>query len=417
MKKITLLFVLVFMFALPLTVSAQETPSVIKSTIPIDPLIRSRVDEWLRYDAPIPLPYWAITYVGEYSGGKFVSIVALNIDNPTVNWHVTDNAAWMGSLILYDDGRIEMYSDGNNDQQASAIKQAMPRFDPGGGSNIAFPWEAGSTMMYGPSGVHAAGGGGAYATGFSAVDFLGGDDLGSGVASNRAYAVAAGTVDYVCADNTTTLIRTTDEATDNSFIYAHLLDNANLEEDHEFSKGALIGSLKYGTFDDSCGWASQTAKHYHLHFGFEPANNSFRMEGCILNTNTEKWTCGTQTVSTGEFLRGGGGGTSTSGDDVGINSDQPSFWDYALSGAVSIWDRTLVAILPSHQTMQYTYVIYGGVKIALKVARVMVYSNLNLGHLIAIVLAGVTIKFGFGVAEFIVFLFKAWKSLIPIMGS
>jgi hypothetical protein len=399
-------------------VGAQEAARVVDTTIAVDPGIRSTVDAWLGANAPVPFPYWAITYVEARGADTFVSIVALDIPTPETVWHITDSndPVWMGSLILHEDGSVELYSDGGASEQANAVKLAMPSLAPGGGSAYAFPWQSGGTLMYGPRGVHDAGGGGAYAAGMYAVDFVGGDDMGSGVASNRVYAVYTGTVDYVCEDDTTTLVRTENTETNDYFIYAHLLTNANLVMDHVFSRGALIGSVKYGTFDDSCGYADQTAKHYHLHFGFKFGSGAFRLENCILSASTEKWTCGTQVISTGQFLKGGGG-LSGAGDDTGMSVDQPSFWDYVVTGAVSLWDRTVVQNMPTHKAIQYTYVIYSTVKLMLRLARVMVYSNLNLGWFFLIIVFGFSIKIAFGIAEFIVFLFKAWKSLVPIIGA
>lgn len=393
-----------------------ETSYVVDTTIPVEAEIRSAVDAWLAVSAPIPLPYWAITYVEQNGFDTFVSLVALDLALPSDPWRMTEGntVVWMGSVIVHEDDTIEMFSE---NPQANVMKfPAMPKLGPGGGANVRFPWQSGGTMMYGPRGIHAAGGGGSYATGFSAVDFVGGDDMGSGVASPSVYAVDTGTVDYVCADDTTTLVRTANTGTDSYYIYAHLLDNANLVMDHAFTQGSLIGSVKYGTFDDNCGYADQTARHYHLHFGFEPANGSFRMEGCILSMSTKKWTCGTETISTGQFLKGGGG-ISGVGDDGGNSIPQPSFFDYVLTGVVTLWDRAIVQNLPSHSAIQYTYVIYSTAKLVLRMAYVLVYSNVNLFYLMTVVLIGFAVKLLFGLAEFIVFLFKAWKSLVPILGA
>ncbi len=404
------------------------TPSVVDTTTPVDAGVRTAVEAWLGLSAPVPLPYWAITYVETRGDDTLVSIAALNIASPSDPWRMVDSdtVSWIGTVIIRADQSVEMYSTEPEPEAAyNPFKIAMPVLPaPGGGSYLRFPWKSGSTMMYGPRGVHAAGGGGAYATGFVAVDFVGGDDMGSGVAPSNAYAVSSGVVDYVCADDTTTLVRTHNSSADDYFIYAHLLDNANLVMDHSFGSGLLLGSLKYGSFDDNCGWAEQQDDHYHLHFGFETANNAMRLEGCILNTTNQKWTCGTQTISTGQFLIGGGGvgsgtgtGTGTGDDGTGASVAQPSFWDYVVIGVVSIWDKTVVQNMPSHTTLQYTYVIYSSAKLAIRMARVLVHSNVNLGPLIMVILFGMGIRVIFGIAEFIVFLFKAWKSLVPILGA
>ncbi len=420
MKIKTILILLTLLCVIPFnSASAQDiTPYVIDTTRAVNGDVLADVDAWLATSAPLPLPFWVITYVQVRGADTFVSLAAVDIATPTDPWHITDDniVAWMGSVFIHADHSVELYSDGGQ-SQASAAHFAMPSFAPGGGSAYSFPWQSGGTLMYGPKGIHDAGGGGVYAAGMSAVDFVGGDDMGSGVASNRVYAVSTGTVDYVCADDTTTLVRTANAATNDYFVYAHLLTNDNLVDDHIFNKGALIGSVKYGSFDDSCGYAEQTDKHYHLHFGFKPANGAFRLENCILQMSTEKWTCGTQTISTGQFLKGGGGVSSGAGNDTGMSVEQPSFWDYVVTGAVSLWDRTVVQAMPTHKAIQYTYVIYSTIKLVVRIARVMIYSNLNLGWFFSIVFLGFGIKVAFGIAEFIVFLFKAWKSLVPIIGA
>lgn len=430
MKKIlTLLFILMLVFTPWANVRAQgEAPQIVDTTIPVDSTIKAHVEAWLGLSAPVALPYWAITYVEPFGlDSHYVSLAALNIANPSDRWRITDDntVSWMGTVIVRDNGDVEMYADplattARVGKNASPIE--APAGGPGGGSYVRFPWKKGSTMMYGPRGVHAAGGGGAYATGFLAVDFVGGDDMGSGVSGPQVYAAVAGEVDYVCADDTTTLVRTYNETSGDYFIYAHIVDNSNLVMEHQFGTGALIGTLKYGSFDDNCGWAEQQDDHYHLHFGFQAQNNAMRMEGCILNTATKKWTCGTQTVSTGQFLKGGGGsGSSGTGgsdsNDGGMSVEQPSFWDYVVVGAVTIWDRTVIRAMPTHTAMQFTNVLYQSVKLGIKLARVMVYSNINLGPLLSVVIFGFGIKLIFGIAEFIVFLFKAWKSLVPVLGA
>ena len=272
--------------------------------------------------------------------------------------------------------------------------------------------------MYGTRGIHAAGGGAAYAQGFSAVDFLGGDDLGATVASNRMYAVANGQVDYHCIDTATTIIRTEDSGTNNYYIYAHLLDNSNLRTGYTFYQGDYIGSLKYGSFDENCGWAEQTPKHYHLHFGFKPASGFFTMEGCTLDMSSEKWNCGNgKIVNTGQFIMNGWTGVPTAGDDANSYSNLTGFWDLILTGASSIWGEMVIDNMPDHTANQFLYALYNGVSVAVRIARVILYSNINLGHLVTAVVFGFGIKTVLGIAEFVIFLLKAWKSIVPVIGA
>jgi len=426
MKKIlSFFFVLCVLVPFSTAIAQEVTPSIVDTTIPVSEGIRTAVNAWLETSAPAPLPYWAITYVGEENeetGDIFVSVVALAVADHNVQWRITDNSVvtWMGSVIVHADQTVEVYSDGGYaEDQARKVggKLATPLLD-GGGGNVRFPWDSGTSMMYGTRGVHAAGGGADYAVGFSAVDFLGGNDLGSGVASDRVYAVATGEVDYVCQDPVTTLIRTENTETNDYYIYAHLLENLHLTEGYTFYQGDYIGSLKHGTFDDNCGWAEQTAQHYHLHFGFKFSGGYFAMEGCVLSLSSQKWTCGTKTITTGQFIMNGWGmDPNASGDDANAYSQQTNFWDYMLLGASEMWDQFIIQNMPDHTANQFLYALYNGISVSVRVARVMVYSNINLGHLVAAVIFGLGIKAVLGLAEFVMFLFKAWKSLIPIIGA
>jgi hypothetical protein len=422
MKKIFAISLLVMFLLAPGSAHAQEVPHIADTTIPVDADLKSAVDAWLSVSAPISIPNWVITYVGqtnEETGDTFVSLAALDIALPSETvWHITDDniVKWFGSVIVHADDSIDVFSDGGYSQQANmgGSKLSSPKPD-GGGSNVRFPWESGASMMYGTRGIHAAGGGAEYAVGFSAVDFLGGDDLGSGVASNKVYAVAEGEIDYVCTDANTTLIRTANTETDDYYIYAHLLDNSTLTEQYTYYQGDYIGSLKYGTFDDNCSWADQTAKHYHLHFGFKPANGFFIMEGCTLDMESGNWTCGSNTVRPGGYLRGGTG-APVIGDDKSASGQMFTFWDYALTGGVSMWKQFIVDHMPDHQANQFLYAMYNGVSVAIRISRVLVYSNINLNHFMAVFFFAMTIRFSMAILEFIVFLFKAWRSLVPIFG-
>ena len=415
-NKLYLLLVMVLAL-LPVTpVFAQDpAPQVIAVTMPIADGVKEHVNAWLATAAPAQYPYWAITYAEQRGLGWLVSIAALSIEDPAQKWYITDHAAWLGTVMVYADGTVAIYADdpATTESTGATFKLAALPAQQGGGAHLRFPWEEGGSMMYGPRGVHDAGGGGAYAEGFLAVDFVGGDDLGSGAASPKVYAADAGTVDYRCADGTSTLVRLHNEESGEYYIYAHLIDNANLVQDHEFSAGSFMGNLRYGTFDDNCGWAEQQDDHYHLHFGFEAEGNSFRMEDCILNTGTEKWNCGNRVVSTGGFLvSNGAGGTGGSG-----SVNQPSFFDYFVAGVIDIYDTAILSILPDHQAIEFTNVLYETVSMTVKLAQILVYSNVNLGPLVTIVGIAFGIKMVLGLAEFVVFLFKAWKSLVPVLGA
>ncbi len=419
-----LIFTLCFSASFSSAKAQTEAPQIVDTTLPVDASIRSSVEAWLGSNAPAPLQYWAITSVTPKGDGEIVSLVALNIQTPGAEWHFidTNDVAYMGSVFVDSDLNVFQHShDPNFDVSLSAMKLAAPALTgAGGGPNVSFPWRAGGTMQYGFKGVHLFGDYGGAGVGFGAVDFVGGDDMGSGIAPPNVYAVFDGVIDYKCEGTEAVTIRTHDAATNSYYIYGNLINNNGLVEDTEFKKNSLIGNLKYGSYNDACGSSNQSDVHYHLHFGFiplAPASSGFRIENCILNIGTSKWTCGTKTISPGQFLVGGGG-VSTGGDDgPGVSIPQPSFFDYLLVGMISVWDKTVISNMPSHTTLKYTYVVYSSAKLALRMARVLVHSNVNLGHLMAIMIWGLGFRFILGVAEFIVFLFKAWKSLVPILGA
>lgn len=414
------MFVLILTFVLALPVRAQEiTPSVVDSTIPVDAGIRSAVDAWLATSAPVPYPYYAITYV-DPNIDTFVSLVAVDIANPTDAWNATEDntVVWRGSVIVRADNSVELFLPHTPAEIGLTPRLAIPKFplpkpDAGGGSYISFPWTAGKAMMYGQNGVHDSGG---IRVEFVAVDFVGGDDMGPGVAGPQVYASLGGTVEWVCTGASSTAIQIYSPGTTDHLFYANLVDNANLTGAHTFTKGEMIGVLKYGSFTDDCGKATQSDNRYNLHMEVIPSTaDTFRMENCVLSTVTGKWTCGTTAVSPGQFLRGSTAGCAL--DDCGSAVAQASLWDGFLGGVISIYEKTIIASLPEHSAMQFTYVIYNTVKLMLRIAWVMVYSNINLGHLMSALFVGLGIRTAFSVAEFIVFLLKAWKSLVPIIGS
>jgi len=413
--SVPVILVLLLLAFAPGVAYASDPPYVAHSTIPVDDEVKAVINSWLAVSAPSAAPYYSITYFQvDDDLSTFVSLVGLDLADPSQDWNLTNGhqVTWRGSVKIFEDGTVEMISHNRTDS-ARSPRFARPRFD-GGGSHLSFPWSTGKSMMYGQNGVHDAFS--PYAVEYVAVDFVGGDDMGSGVAGPNVYASTDGEIEYVCEDATTTAVEVYNDVTGDHILYAHLLDNANLVLEHEFAKGEMVGSLKYGSFDDECGYASQASNHYHLHYEFIPsASNTFRIEGCVLNTTSQKWTCGTTSVSPGQFLRGGYGGTGL--DDSGVAVAQPNFWDSFLSAVTGVYKTAIVDNMPDHSAIEFTHVIYNSVKITLRIARVMVYSNVNLAPLALVVVTGFGIKILFGLAEFIVFLFKAWKSLVPIVGA
>jgi hypothetical protein len=413
MKRILVLSLLICLFAVP--ASAQSnTPYVIRSTRPISGDLRSALDVWLAADAPSTAPYYIVTHTSTDGPNTTVSMVGVNLESPDARWTFEDGEkiVWMGSVSVAPDWTVTY----TPPVSAAPAKVAARRFA-GGGSYLFFPFAGGTSAQYGPRGVHAAGYG---TSGMKAVDLIGGDDMGASSMPPYAYAADAGSVDYVCQDSIQVAVRTHNTSSGDYFIYAHLLDNENLTEGHSFSQGDSIGALKYGTFDDTCGWAEQQSNHYHLHWAFTPASGHYQVGSCILTISSQVWDCDGQSVQIGGYLSGGGG--AGTGDDAGSDGsgsvvNDPTFWDYILTGVLSLVDSGIVKLLPSHQPFEYTYVVFNVISLTLRLVWVFAASNLSFVWLGRVILVGFSIKAIFGIIWLVAFLFKAWKSLVPIFGA
>lgn len=418
------LYALVLLFiAVSLVPKAQaQTPDpvLVNGTVSVTSEIRSNLEAWLASSPPSSAPYYAVTYYKNKTVFAFVSLVGLNLGSPDEDWSLEDGKAiWLGTVKLYPDGSVEQYS--KNQHASGGQLLFRPKLVDGGGSYVLFPWMANRAVIYGPRAIH---GDGDYGTsGMFAVDLVSGSDLGRSAAPDQAYASDAGTIDYVCTDGDDTAVRTHNDTTDDYFIYAHLVTNDNLAVDTDFARGALIGSLKHGTFSDDCGWAEQKDTHWHLHWMFTPANGAFQAEGCILTFSDKKWHCGTKVLGTGQWLIGGGGTSSGHDDPAGESgysggnaNVESSLWDYMIVGLAFIIDP-FFKLVPEHQGLNFVYTIYNTVDLFFRLLYVFFYGNINLLPLITIVLFifGVkTVQFGFWIGAFIL---KAWKSLVPIFGA
>lgn len=387
MKKKLSLLALLFMliFSVPEVAIAQTPqPSVtlIDGTTPVSSLTHDALQNYLDQFAPYPAPYYAATSINDEGTDQLISLVALNLASPNDPWsmerHDGDTSpspvVWAGTIKLYPDGNGVPYSTDPPQSYAPHLAMIMPSIlQAGGGSYVSFPFD--KSAMYGPRGVH---GSGDYGTsGMVAVDLVGGASLGSNVMSDHVYASDTGTIDYVCNDGTSVAVRTYNSSTGDYFLYAHLLDNANLTNGTAFTKGAVIGSLKHGTFNDSCGWAEQDPDIYHVHWMFTPTSGSFRAENYTLNTSDQKWYNGNTAIGTGGWLQNtyivGGGGDNPTG-----STQAPSFWDNIVNAIVAFVSTTL-APLPEHTSpTDLLRMLVNGIDLVFRLTYVFARGNLNL---------------------------------------
>ena len=423
MKKIIPILTIALLLMNIISASAQSSaPYVIRSTQPISDELRGWLNAWLAAEPPSDAPYYIVTFSRTVNSLTYVSLVGVDLSSPDADWDLEEggNAVrWMGSVTVSTSGTVTRLSMTQAQQAGGRLKGAsvQPMREAGGGSYVSFPFQAGKAMIYGPRAVH---GSGDYGTsGMLAVDLVSGDDLGAGAAPPYIYASDAGEIDYICDDGTSVAVRTHNTDTGDYFLYAHLLDNENLVVSNTFVRGALIGDLKYGSFSDDCGWAEQKDNHYHVHWMFVPSGGSFQAEGCVLSVSTKKWTCGTDEIGTGGWLKGGGGysiGADSITGTAGTNAD-PGFFDFFLSGVISIYNRGFMRFMPPHNTFAQFDTIMYTLRLMIRIVKVVSYGNLNLEPLIIAIFYAIGMNFLMANLWLASFLFKAWKSLVPVIGA
>jgi hypothetical protein len=383
MKPISLLIVISILLMPQYAALAVSDAVIVGSTQPISTELTSSAEAWLQSNQPAQTSYYAVTYIQSGADGTYLCLAGLNIESAGSDWNIEDNGIWFGTIMILPGGDVRVISMGpsrNGGNKLASQKRA------GGGTYLRFPWEGGKAMVYGKRGVHGSGDFGT--SGMLAVDFVGGDALGSNIASNTVYAVDDGVIDYVCDDDVTFAVRTHNNTTGDYFLYAHLLENSNLVISHAFSQGENIGKLKYGTFtSNGCGYAQQQSSNYHLHFMFTPNSGAFAMEDCVLSTTDQKWTCGGKTIETGSALYSTGNSTSV-GEDMYSNSAQYdasslSFFDMIVMGALLSSAASTVELFPapSAESSFWTFRdnVINTILVIFKIIKVLAISNINFG--------------------------------------
>lgn len=437
-------FPIVFVLALTMAIvppsAAQETitPYIFDSTRPISTELRTALDFWLAEDAPSPAPYYAVTYHRWDGLHTYVSLAAFmneqsewwSVNGNKKKWSITgdemgENAPiWLGSVRVSGDWSVQLVTP---DAQALYRNRkipvfAMPVLGPGGGAYVRFPWDPGKVVQYGILGAHAVG---FSQTGnWSGIDLVSGTDMGSSAASDAVYASVAGQIDYVCNDGQTVAVRISGGG--DYFLYAHMLENATLVMDQNFSQGALLGNLKHGSFpNEGCGHAIQQATHYHLHWGVlrnAPSldGGTFTAEGCVLSGagGLAKWTCGNKTIKVLGFLAHDGNiginpDTGTVGAHYTPGVEAPTFWDYMLIGLKDIVNTLFIGKLPGKDTQisQLINPILNGVKIIFRLTYVLIRGNLNLAPAVSVIGIAIAINLSLSVVMAVAYVVRILKSI------
>jgi hypothetical protein len=285
-------------------------------------------------------------------GGWYISLVnVVGIASPYTGWDILDNTGWMGSV------------DCSGAEPAWTCSYFDPQYAAGGSgaTGLVFPWASGTWAVYGSSGIHHDSG--TMLPGDDAVDFVGGDSYGASVMPAYAYAAAAGTVVSNCpgAHNEGIIV----SGTSGKFMYFHFLPGqAKLAVGTVLTQGEQIGALARGTFDDSpCGYASQAATEYHIHFGWVPSGGYLQMGNCDLDLSSQNWVCGTTTVNIlGHLVNGGEVSANPTATGPTVTPGGPTvtpsvgstvvggehIWNGIISGLIDFINSDAARVLPSH---------------------------------------------------------------------
>ena len=245
--------------------------------------------------------YYAPTSQRNSGAWYFISMAGFDALNSNQSWSLEDGQAWFGLVLVTRSpngtwsGAVE-----GTPEYAALLKRVPPgvlspvarqNLDPAFRQRAApqvlrFPWQSGTSMMYGIRAVHE--GGFAILGAYKAVDLMSDGDLSQGHAPNRLLAATAGSIDYVCDDGTSVAIRIGD------LLYVHLLRNPNLTVGQTFAAGDEIGQLRTGSFNSMCGYADQAPNWFHVHWAF-PAADNFQAGGWTLNMGDQLWHRGAET--------------------------------------------------------------------------------------------------------------------------
>lgn len=358
-RLLSILFCVALLVSLtPISAQAASTPTptLLPGPVTVPPEIAARALAWLEQHPPAETTLYTVTHITYKPDLIYVSLVALRPE-ASADFSIETEAIWWDRpLVLYPDGSAEwMVLPGETPQArlnrlgflAASILPAWnlwrEQAAPGGGSMLQFPFTG--RGMFGPLGVHGADEFG-FIGGY-AVDWVGGNDLGGNVMPATIVASADGTVVGVCQDDNSTAITVNNGITNDKFVYAHLNLSANYEIGDSIFKGGPLGTLKYGTYCEGggsgceCGYASQAANHYHVHWMFDPEDGFFQVGKWVLKLGEGCWVSGAQKVCINGWMDSANAG-STGTDDAAINTlGGDHIWDGILVGLYQFMDATV----------------------------------------------------------------------------
>jgi hypothetical protein len=272
-----------------------------------------------------------------------ISIANLTgISAPYTGWDVMDDSAWMGSMDCT--GTEPTWS---CEYYAPEFPDNLRSADEG---LLLFPWQPGTSAIYGVAGVHETECGGCLLSGSSAVDFFGADSYGPNSMPATAYAPASGIIVATCPGTVNMGIKVHGDSRD--YVIFHLTPNPELTVGTSVQRGAEIGPLAYGNFQEAngCGHATQASDQYHIHFTFIPDAGYLQIGGCVLDIATEAFVCGTETIHPlGTLNNGGSTPPPCEGSECGPNGlGGEHIWNGLISAMFSFINTSADNVLTAH---------------------------------------------------------------------
>ncbi len=388
-------------------VAAQAPITMAQATVIVPADLTTAVVATLTADQPVDgAAYYAITDYTLKGGVYIVSVVALGGEVDPGAWTI-DQAIWLGTVAITDGswvGAVQGTTDYNS-MTAHIFYQPTPDssfgVSPEGGEDgetytgPLLPIRAGAMFVYGVRGTHEAGYG---ATGWYAVDLVSGSDYGGGYAPPEVYGAKQEQVTYVCRDENGVTVKT------DSFIYGHLQDNAALEVGYTIYRGVQFGTMIYGTFSGTCGWGSQSANHYHIHWG-APASGGVITIGSryTVNVSTGLMTGDdNETYQPGDSVLNIGSGTTDPSIDPNKEFTGESFWDGLVGAVIDFINSKIFPRYPTGQAWEAGATFVSTAGTILKVFFILMSSNFRLevfGFVVILIL----------VLEPIRTIFRVWK--------
>jgi hypothetical protein len=287
--------------------------------------------------------YAAVDATAPGDGHWLISVANLaGISAPYTDWDVMDDSAWMGSMDCT--GTEPTWTCEYYDPE---IPDALKSADEG---LFLFPWQPGTSAIYGVAGVHETECGGCLLTGSSAVDFFGADSYGPNSMPPTAYAPASGIIVATCPGSVNMGIKVHGDSQD--YVIFHLTPNPELTVGTTVQQGNEIGPLAYGNFQESngCGHATQGANQYHIHFTFIPDAGYLQIGGCVLDIATQAFVCGTETIHPlGTLHNGGDTPPPCEGSDcqpLGLGGEH--IWNGLITAYMNFTDALVKKFFPGH---------------------------------------------------------------------